>query len=480
MFLDSPNISLAVAFATAMFSQLLTQLGVILEQHKHLQKIESTPISPAVSNPELALEDCKQSLGPSFITDDKDEEKVDQLSAEVESLRIEMRNGKDGVKSSDDAEEKIKKKKNVLALRRRRRVFKNMIPTSSSDESDTSDVEGSLADSDAKDDSDESEYGWSSDSENYSDTDEDDNDDKNEVASKHSSHIKGEIKRDRAFGSSSSSQSRSDTSGNSAVNGLPKSCGEPPSLEFPSGKNSIQSNCSNGGGDVDIDGESHHENGSTEKFVISADELRKCRSQLEPLMVGVLPFVRWLQVSPEIKDAFAANCGKDYVVAMCNMFNLLGSQNWAKRFEDVGPEIKEEWRKLEKLQEEPSKLFQWQLPEDRSMLGLPRYEAFVKDLNTSLNLSENELVRITSCFYVVLIHDACSKIWQGLCSSIFYYCSLFAVWPECCFLLIGFWKRNHFRWRTMRRRVNSSTNPQEPKGFARDNEKLRNSWILDQ
>jgi len=139
------------------------------------------------------------------------------------------------------------------------------------------------------------------------------------------------------------------------------------------------------------------EENQDQKLVINLEQLMKCKNQVEGLLVAMSPFIRCLQTCSEIKDAFAANAEKIFLEKLCTILTLLVSSRWWDLLENskLKERMEREWKEL--LNEDNHKseeLFCWELPEDRSMLGLPMLKGKLSSLLIEDELSANDKVSL--------------------------------------------------------------------------------------
>jgi hypothetical protein len=122
--------------------------------------------------------------------------------------------------------------------------------------------------------------------------------------------------------------------------------------------------------------------------------------------------MRWLQVTPPVQTAFATNCEKSLLDKFCQVLNLLSSSNWGDVLKDdkqdfeyfendaektylechlIQEQIQTDWDIMltEKVGER--KLFCYELPEDRSLLGLQGFGDILAELKSKV-LSEKSMV----------------------------------------------------------------------------------------
>jgi len=147
------------------------------------------------------------------------------------------------------------------------------------------------------------------------------------------------------------------------------------------------------------------------KSVINKEALTECWDQIEPILVATLPFMRWFQVAPAVRNAFASNCEKNVLEKFCLVFNLLSSTNWSQELheEEDGPDLldefcprstqpsfqrklQENWTALASRNADAKNLFQYELPEDKSLLGLAAFRDVLAELEKEPLLSKNDIV----------------------------------------------------------------------------------------
>jgi len=132
-----------------------------------------------------------------------------------------------------------------------------------------------------------------------------------------------------------------------------------------------------------------------ELLELDQESLCKYRKEIEPLLVAYLPVMRWIPTSPTIKDAFAAYSEKKFLESFCSMLTLLKMGNWFEILNDlsISELLKEDWANLMSGENaEKLHLFEWELPEDRSMIGLPVFKEYTTPLKYKNDLTEDDKV----------------------------------------------------------------------------------------
>lgn len=340
--LGSVHTSAAVAFAISVFCQLMNHLTGTLEQHAR------------VSQQQLSVSPYPMIACTSDIDQASDVQSVKNETPHEEDKELSDQDGGDGSDTNG-----------FIVPRRRIRGGRIRDGADSNSDSEISDYEApDFQFSDEELDvehSDDSEDNWSDGDE--IDCDEDDYDKISD--SKDDSDFNSKFDAGKAF-DSSSSNGHSETSGSDR---------RPQGSDFKNKDTGEDVPMSNGGFP---DGPADSEN---QRFVIEDEDFKKCRSQVEATLVALSPFIRWIQATPVIKDALAGNAEKAFLQKICSALNLLLSRKWADDLEGVTlDQLKIDWKILTSENLIDKDIFQWELEEDRSMLGIPQMSSFVKDL----------------------------------------------------------------------------------------------------
>jgi hypothetical protein len=345
----------------SIFFTLVTQLGVVLDEHSTVHKI---------------IEPCHG----------KDEDEISNAS----STNKEKENKEPPIECNGKVEEKKKVRKQKGPCRGPR-YRSSSIPSLRSLDSG-SDAERANSEDDEEENSD---YLWSESEYTDSESDEAEDDgiqERRSISEEKGNGDVGTISKVKAF-SSSSSNGRSETSGSGensqkSLDGLKSEL-----FEAMHRRNTYNS---------EIEEEGSSAGGENEQMLLEVDDLLKCQSRIDPLLTALTPFIRWLQTDPAVKDALAANAEKVFLEKLCGILTLFASKNWAQSLPGVTDAVKEalaiDWDKMllvSKQDEETmsQSMFQFQLPEDRSMLGLTILASFVQDLKIIDNLSSEDEVK---------------------------------------------------------------------------------------
>lgn len=409
LYIDSVHTSPAVAFAMSVFFTLVTQLGVILEGHSTIHKISESchsrcgkdldDVVTSHSNPQIH---CEGEAIPPILSHDKPEYE--------ESTKLK------GIKQ--------KHRKQAGACRGPR-FRSSSIPSLKSLESDQ-ELDNNESDGEEDDDDqDDSDYIWSESDQSESGDEYDYQEDRTDRPKRHASTdshpredqncANGMDFNVKAFLSSSSSNGRSEPSTSGSGNNSQKSIdGLQQELmdAFHQGKQTPFG-----------DGESS--SGGEERSCIEVKSLLKCQPQIEPLLIALTPFIRWLQTSPAVKDALAANAEKIFLIKLCEILTVLTSKNWATHVVNdddegrgdrendtkVNQELANDWetlltendKEIGKESRSKENLFQFQLSEDRSMLGMPALKQFLRDLKINDQLTSQEQVSVCT-MYILFIY----------------------------------------------------------------------------
>ncbi|ODM95526.1 Protein SMG5, partial [Orchesella cincta] len=338
---NSVHTSAAVGFAISVFCQLVNHLTTILEQHSHVKLCSSEGVA----------------LSPSPMPSDVDQISVTSVSGsrirEVETDEFDAKQS-----SQEDGD----KNDFTAPKRRKRRRRGRGISDSESEGSDYGTPDFIYTDEEELENSEASDNDWEINSED---------EEMNFNGSIPEEDCK--FKSSRAFDSSSSN-------GNSDAS-VTKTA---PELEI----NGLDNSAAIGA----VKTENYKQ-----KFMIPVEDLMKCRSQVEASLVALSPFLRWIQASPVIKDALAANVEKAFLEKLCSTLNLLISQNWPSLLDDlsISEELKSDWKTLCEEPVNEKSIFKWELEEDRSALGIPHFQDFLKDLRIqSVNLNDALVIRI--------------------------------------------------------------------------------------
>ncbi|CAL8098859.1 unnamed protein product [Orchesella dallaii] len=346
---NSVHTSAAVGFAISVFCQLVNHLATILEQHS---QISQGPSQTLALSPSPVPSDVDQQSIASITGSRNRETELDEFEAKQSSSQ------EDGEKHGFTAPK-----------RRKRRRRGRGISDSESEGSDYGTPDFIYTDEEELENS-ESDDDWEKNSEDE-EIDFDGSipdEDCEKISQKDGSEYGYKFKSSSRAFDSSSSNGNSDASVSGVQGSKPK-------------------NSANKCSEIEISGvENPVAIGITEnekqRFMIPVEDLMQCRSQIESSLVALSPFLRWIQSSSVIKDALAANVEKVFLEKMCSALNLLVSQNWSMLLDDLSlsEELKSDWKTLCKGTVNEMSVLKWELEEDRSMLGMPHFQDFLKDL----------------------------------------------------------------------------------------------------
>lgn len=367
--LDSIHTSPAVAFAMSIFFTIVNHLGVILEERSSIQKVVETCSFPC-------------------------EKDIDQLSTTSSANNKDSGSGDLGEIEQPDCDEKFKghkKQKRTRGPCRGSRYRSSSIPSLQSFDTDSELDEDSC---EGEEHDGYSDYLWSESDSECSDSGDESDDQPHTVEDKRKEKLPDEERNNmcrKAF-SSSSSNGRSETSGSGSRENSQKST---------EGLKQELFEAIRGGADNQrtIE-ESSSTGGEKQRVVIDVEDLLKCQSQIEPSLVALTPFIRWIQTYPAVKDALAANAEKVFLEKFCTILTTLASNSWAEVLPNVSKSVKDEliknWDKLlsKDVDEQVSDkgLFSFQLSEDRSMCGFAVFSNFIDGLITNDELTSDDEV----------------------------------------------------------------------------------------
>lgn len=375
----------------SIFFTLVTQLGTILEQH-------STVTTCLESRDEKDLDEP-------LVTSTMDINETDGQDLDQHHTDNQAQTEKIQPPETKDDKQKTEKNRRHYGNCRGPRFRSSSIPSLRSLDSDH-DLGGGVS----QEHDDDSDYLWSESEDSGSgESDNEENDDELKHRRRKLSHdmrdafngiSNGDVL-NKAFSSSSSNCRSEPSTGGSGENSQKSiDCLKQELLEaFHTGKTSPADQ---------LNGRSSSLGEEKERCGIDVEGLLKCQSQIGPLLIALTPFIRWLQTSPAVKDALAANAEKVFLEKLCGMLTILTSSNWAQVLDDaevgnekVKTELSNDWEALlaspatsEDPQNETSQenLFKFQLSEDRSMLGMPALKNFVQGLKVSDELTEHDQV----------------------------------------------------------------------------------------
>jgi hypothetical protein len=368
------NTPAAVGFAMSVFFQLVYQVGVILEEHSHLEIIPSQDLICAQEPNDIPV-------APSHVDVESNNERVVSPSEDTILPRPTS----------------VKRRVKVGMRRGPRRADRESIPSLHSEDSEHDDEDDASDKLCSDNDEDGDDYYWdaSEDESDFSYSDDEDEDD-----------VKLSCKKsgNKAFDSSSSNGKSDSVSGGSGENSqnsngqfeaADRLSQQLPEEEMMTMRGGTPGGLDNGSLPLAALGAGAE---NLTRLAINSEGLEKCRKQVEGLLVAMSPFIRCLQTSSEIKDAFAANAEKIFLEKLCGTLTLLASSDWTRILEEVSlnTELQEDWDALLKDEENDVKknedLFEWELPEDRSMLGLPMLKNELGKLKINDEMSENDKV----------------------------------------------------------------------------------------
>jgi len=145
------------------------------------------------------------------------------------------------------------------------------------------------------------------------------------------------------------------------------------------------------------------------RHVVELEDLQGCWARLEPIVVAVLPFMRWLQSSLPVQNALAASTEKEVMERLCQTLNMFESTNWSialrqqwdkdprcageeqniAEAKQVEAELMRDWKAVTsgKLDGNP---FSLELPEDLAMRGWSQFQPITTNLGRKC-LTQNQL-----------------------------------------------------------------------------------------